>query len=1026
MEPSSERYRRVQLDTIPSSLPRFDCPKAAASQELPIKVTYSERWAPQNLVLNLNLTGEQGGSVAQLKLELARQDGDAHQFNLSQVKEGKFEARIRLVSLFDIHNDLKGFERTCPIKIDRTPPLARLALRNGRETPVDGKPLRLGPGESIEVNADDATSTKVLSCWSQNTGVAVPCTDYVEAGNRLSAPNEGEWTLSYTVVDEAGNQTPVKSFDIAIFDADRVGRIVEWIELAKAHLKDDDNYEALQHIYRAARAMGELKAKSEWAVVRNKLRVPFLKLLPRLVPTRRIENEEGIVDKLWATSDTSFLAHSSGERRWGHIIKQYDLNGAMLKRMQFEDKSLLAFDVNKKKLLVWKPDNTMEIYDPDLKQETAFQVKVEDDSAEKLVRDFVNGHALVKKDGAWFHLDVAKGSETPLTDLAEDGRQAAISHSGKWLIHRSGDGIAIRDLASGTLTQKTWPIPVDELRFARFSDLLCLKAAKTLRCADPEGLIAETYVLDSKDAQGRFAIDGNGKRIGFEGTKQFYEMDLQNATFYFYPFLKKVLDLYYNNNSLRVYSPEGTEYVTSLPREPQEPKPFNPNFLPQRVEFWADNEQIYYDANSYHVGKYSVAFRSKDGGFKGYGTVLDPKKVKLSSLTLLPSRTHFLAITMDQQIEIYPIDATLLSKFAKACNYVSPSGESCVYEADGKAYFARLEDRRYFNIKKPIEIPGYHPAEMLFWHPTKAERFAGFDQNKLLIWDFSRGEARLAFQAEAPGNLYHVTWLSERWVAASGEDNYLAVWDTETKEKLFEAPRTYDYSSHFEAPIDFSPIPGVFAVVGKDDNGIPVLELWKKGMKEAYAQHVFPDPDMEWAQIMRFDEKSRLLLIGFHHGYVYVIKDVNEPLQQGNVTLLQSHEDIIMSLDFKGDGRTAYSISSDGSIVEHDLFGNYSSRQILKTRYSNSGGWLPDDQVYWMHDAERRLSFFDKTGKLLETAENLGDLSLNAARIAIGGSMQKNVVIDWNHFEVWRQLCEWAPGLLEFIPENAGHWKKCQ
>jgi len=116
--------------------------------------------------------------------------------------------------------------------------------------------------------------------------------------------------------------------------------------------------------------------------------------------------------------------------------------------------------------------------------------------------------------------------------------------------------------------------------------------------------------------------------------------------------------------------------------------------------------------------------------------------------------------------------------------------------------------------------------------------------------------------------------------------------------------------------VDFAPVLGVCAAVGKDASGIPVLELWKKGMKEAYAQHVFKDPDMEWAQILRFDKKSKLLLIAFHHGYVYLVKNVKEPLKPENIALLQSHEDIIMSRGFKGDGRTAYSISSDGSIVE--------------------------------------------------------------------------------------------------------------
>ncbi|HET9239265.1 MAG TPA: WD40 repeat domain-containing protein, partial [Oligoflexus sp.] len=680
----------------------------------------------------------------------------------------------------------------------------------------------------------------------------------------------------------------------------------------------------------------------------------------------------------------------------------------------------------RKRLLVWKPDNGLEIYDPLLKPENAFTVKVNDDEADKTVLSFVNGHALIRKDGSWYFLNTLKESETVLAAVDKDGMQAAISVSGKWLTYRNGEGLVLMDLSTGALRQKDWPFPVDEVRFARGSDLLCIKAAQTLRCGQPQDILDDKYVLDSKDAQGKFAMDWSGQLIGVQGTRQIYELDRKNGTFYLYPFLKKVLDLYYNNNGLRVYSPEGTEYVTSLPREPSEPKPFNPDFVPKRVEFWADHENIFYNASDYSVGKFNVVFRNRDASFKGYGTVLDPKKITLSSLILLPSRNHFVAITADQQAEIYPIDGSLLAKFSRECTYVSPSGDSCVYEAQGKTYFAGLDDRRRFAFKKPIEIPDYYPAEMLFWHPTNPLRFAGFDQNRLLIWDFSRGKADLTFQAEAPGSLYQANWVTERWIAASGENNYLAIWDVESQEKVFESSGQYDYVSQFESPVDFAPIPGVIATVGKDENGTPVLELWKKGMKEAYARHVFTDPDMEWAQILRFDKRSNLLLIAFHHGYVYLIKNVKEPLKSDNITLLQSHEDIIMSMDFKDDGRTAYSISADGSIVEHDLFGKYYSRQILKAKASNTGGWLADDEQYWMHYPDRTLSFFDKAGKQLETAENLVDVSLNASRIAIGGVRQKNVIIDWKRFDVWQQLCEWSPSLLEAAPDDAEHWKVCK
>ncbi|HET9239409.1 MAG TPA: hypothetical protein VFO10_19260, partial [Oligoflexus sp.] len=331
LEASPERYRRVQLEAIPSSFPRFDCPSPASNSALPIKINYSERFAAENLILSMSLLGEKDELEAQLKLELARQEGDTHSFDLTPIKEGKFAAKIRLISLLDIHNNLKGFERTCPLRIDRTPPQAKIVLRNGREALLDGRPLRLNPGESLEVSSSDASTTKVLSCWGENRGASAPCSNFVEAGSRLSAPSEGEWTLAFTVVDEAGNKAPLKELNVAIFDADRVGRIVEWIELAKAYLKEDNNYDALQQIYRAARAMTELKAKSEWQYIRNRLRIPFLKLLPRVVPMQRVQNEEGILDKIWGTSDSTFLTHSFGERRWGHIVKQFDLNGKLLK-----------------------------------------------------------------------------------------------------------------------------------------------------------------------------------------------------------------------------------------------------------------------------------------------------------------------------------------------------------------------------------------------------------------------------------------------------------------------------------------------------------------------------------------------------------------------------------------------------------------------------------------------------------------------------------------------------------------------
>ncbi|WP_141733520.1 WD40 repeat domain-containing protein [Oligoflexus tunisiensis] len=1014
LKPSPDRYRRVQMEALASISPRFDCPASSAMDKVALNVAFPDRVVHDQLLLNMALS-EKDIAIAQLQLSLDSQIGSQFSFDLSAVKEGQYKARITLVDLLNIQNDLKGFERNCALRIDRTAPKIRLMLRNEKEASQPGG-LRLGPGEAVEIKVEDSSPARIMSCWTERH--AGPCQSFAEAGARLSAPNEGEWSLEYYAIDEAGNTTSKVKHDISIFDADRVGRLVSWIDEARLHLKQESYFNAAKRLYQAAWAMAGLKTEAERKFVQEKLRLPFLSLLPRNVPVNRFRSDDGMVIDLWGVSSQTFVAHIEGDRRLGRILRLHDLTGKIIKEQSFERDALVSFSWYSKKILVWHLDGRLQLYDQNLTEETNYKLN-RTQKAEILA--FKGQHALLRQAEGLFHLDLSRPQTRPLDKVAEADPAADLSFTGRWLVYQTTDGVMIQDLQDAAQHPRTFAESVESVRFATFVDTLCIKLKAKLKCGQPSKILQNEYLLEGSDALGPYSIHPYGRIIGFAGNKRVYQYDSRNGSYHYKPYLKSIFGLFFERDLLMLESTDGALSWVNLPVDAGEPKPFDPEHHPGVPQTSADNGQITFSA-FLGQGTTSLYFEGVGNPGRSFAYVVRGSQFKLDRMALLPDQAHFVVMDFESHINIFSTEKPIFKAYALECLAPSPHGNRCTFVKDGKLYFGEFADGQTHRYTRTGEVPDMNPYATTAWDPGNPNRAAFFYNNEVAVYVWSEGSLRSIFRKEYPKGTWQVKWLGSRYLAISDGNSDIEVWDLDTNRKVLAIADRYNVESMFHIPMDYSPILDTFVVVGKGEDQAPIMEVWKANHSEAHDRYRFTDSDMEYAQIVKFMADGKLMLIGFHHGYLYLIQDVSQSLKPGNIRALKDHQDIISDIGQFSDGKLGYSLSDAGSLVRHHLYESRPSEDIVKTDYLNAGGWLDKEQLFWFQHINNTTAFHDINGRLVER----GDVALNFVGELVVVESNGKALFSWSRFDVWQNMCHWSPHLASKAMEDMDlEWKSC-
>lgn len=1013
---SPERYRRVQMGKVPATSPRFDCPATSAVDQLTVRVTLPDRVERENLILTMTLAEHQKEQARLLRLPLRDQIGDQFALDLKDIQEGSFQAKISLIDLLNIPNQLKGFERTCPLRIDRTPPQVKLVLRNGGgANPMNS--LRVGPGEALEFKVDDTSPTRIMSCWTaKGQG---NCPSYVEAGTRLSAPNEGDWILEYYALDDAGNASGKVKQDVSIFDADRVGRIVGWIDEARLYLKQESYFEAGKRLYQAAWTMAGLNTESEKKFIQEKLRFPFLSLIVKNMPFNRFRADDGAVKEIWAVSGRTFFVLIDGERRLGQILRLHDLTGKILKELTFEDDALIRFSWSSKKVLVWRPDGNVQMYNQELGLETSYNLSK---TAQASIQAFEGNHALLSQTDGLYHIDLRRPQGMLFDRVKDRVPSAALSYSAKWLVYETVDGIALKNLEDDSTLTRTFSEPVEDIRFASFVDTFCVKFKAELKCGQPNKVLQDEYLLSGSDAVGAFAIHPYAKIIGYVGTGKVYQYDATDGTFFYKPYLKRVFSLYFSKDMLMLESTDGPLSWPALPNEAGEPRPYDPDLRPKIVKTSTDNEQIFYlDVLGY--GTYSIVLQAVGYPDIPLGYLLRRSLFNLEKMALLPDQSHLLVLDNESHINVYSTKNPVIKAYSVDCISLSPKGRQCAFVKDGKMQIGEFAEPAVNRYSRTVEFPDISPYATAVWDPEREGRVAFFYNNDVQVFDVQSGKSKKIFQREYSRGTWQVKWLGSRYLGISDGYTDLEVWDMEREKKVVSLSDRYRVESMFEIPIDYSSILDTFVILAKDDDAFPLMETWKSNRTEAEDRYQFKDKDMEYAQVLKFMDNGKLLMIGFHHGYVYVVKDVGLPLKPGNVIALKDHQDIIASIGFLQNGKEAYSISQDGSIYLHSLEGEFSSEAIVKSDYLDSSGWLEDEQLFWVQYNNNSTVFFDKKGRVVER----GDVGLRFQGDLALLDFSGRALFNWKNFDVWKPLCQWSNQLaIKAMKDLDLEWKSCE
>jgi hypothetical protein len=548
-----------------------------------------------------------------------------------------------------------------------------------------------------------------------------------------------------------------------------------------------------------------------------------------------------------------------------------------------------------------------------------------------------------------------------------------------------------------------------------------VKFAQEIKCGEPQKILQNEYILNNADATGPFALEPYARVIGFAGSQKVYQYEASTKAFYYKPYMKSIFGLYFLRERLMLESTDGPLSWSGLPNAAGDPGPFDPNLRPKIQYTWADQEQIFYE-DVIGYGQFQIVLRAFGQAPVLYRHSLRGTAFDLQHMTVLPDHSHLIVLDKESHINIFPVTNHLFQSYAVDCIGLSPQGHRCTFASDGKMYVGAFAEGSTRIYAKTELLAGVSPYATPVWEPKMSNRIGFFYNNDVHVFEFRDGKPRKIFSHEYEKGTWQLKWLTDRYLAISDGYTEIEVWDVDQNKKIFALTDRFQVDSMFHIPMDYSPVLDSFVVVGKGEDMFPIMEAWKLGRTEPESRHKFDGQDMEYAQIMKFMANGRLLIVGFHHGHVYVVKDFGQPLKEGNIQELHEHQDIIADIGFPSERPLAYSVSEDGSLHLHSLEGDYKSKEIVKSNDLDAAGWLESEQVFWVQYRDNTTVFYDINGRVVDR----GDVRLGFVGNIVMLDFGVKVLFQWKRFDVWQGLCRWSTDLARrAMSDMEMEWKTC-
>lgn len=272
----------VILESVQDSDVSFTCPQTAISSAFDLQQQFTVSGEASGFDLQFSVkSGEE--LVRTIEKTLGRSPLDI----LQGLSDGSYNLQLK------VRNVLKGTASrsySCNLTLDNLAPEVNFQGPAAQRVSFEGF-AAVDPSEKIILKPDDASASRVLSCWTEVQEAALArdpeaACELKDYGPELSPPTQGYWILSYQAVDEAGQRSAVYRQKILSYHEKELQNLELEMQIAAFQLESGAYYQAAQKIVRAEQRRKEfftvIERQKLEANIRDKLYNVAIQNMPRL------------------------------------------------------------------------------------------------------------------------------------------------------------------------------------------------------------------------------------------------------------------------------------------------------------------------------------------------------------------------------------------------------------------------------------------------------------------------------------------------------------------------------------------------------------------------------------------------------------------------------------------------------------------------------------------------------------------------------------------------------------------------
>jgi WD40 repeat protein len=393
--------------------------------------------------------------------------------------------------------------------------------------------------------------------------------------------------------------------------------------------------------------------------------------------------------------------------------------------------------------------------------------------------------------------------------------------------------------------------------------------------------------------------------------------------------------------------------------------------------------------------------------------VLDADATVVSNANLTLDK-RFLVLRGKKDIQVYALNVQISDGFSQPCNRISSDGEFCGLTGPGVFKLGRRVSERGYQDYEMTDLNHLSLWREVIWNDQRPGTFAVWNNEEIGVGRFIAGKPVVEKIVIPRSGFLVARWMAGRYL--TWVDENLRIFDVSKWEYVGDFS-SVEAPTMFYPPVDFSPELSAFAAILRESDGDLVLRIVRAQDGAETGQWKFKTKGKEEADVVRFSDDGRDLLMGFHDGTIQVLEA--SAIRQGKLEpkVIGQHADSVMVGGFLRNQGTVFTLSMDGSVLFHD--------------YKNGNNWLIQGEAVYPTDDAILYSDVVKSSNLVWVGDGgvlqIFDANTRSVDEVSGGrayfrnnfvSMQKAsgsyYLIDTYNLNYLKKLCDWLEPSIRF------------